>query len=154
MSPASAQSRSKCARCDEAQIGKLALRDRRAARTRSLSMKRATHGRRAICCGRSIRRCARPGLCGFAAITSGIRLRPDSSKRGSMSIRSRNWAGGKGSRWCCAMHTISRRVCGEEPNSEIDDGNAHAALPRAGDVSENNAVTHGFRHRCWSFSMD
>jgi hypothetical protein len=40
------------------------------------------------------------------------------------------------------------------PHSEIDDDNAHAALPRAGDVSETNAVTHDFRHRCWSFSME
>ena len=31
--------------------------------------------------------------------------------RGSMSIRFKNWASGKRSRWCCAMRTISRRVC-------------------------------------------
>ena len=63
----------------------------------------------------SIRRCARPGLGGSASMTSGTRSPRGSSKPGLMSIRSRSWAGGKQSRWCCAMRTISRRVCGVVP---------------------------------------
>jgi hypothetical protein len=31
--------------------------------------------------------------------------------RALKSIRSRSWAGEKRSRWCCAMRSISRRVC-------------------------------------------
>jgi len=87
--------------------------------TRSSSMGRATHGRRAICCGRFIPRCAGRGSRGSASMTCGIPLPRGSSKRAPMSIRSRNWAAGKRSRWYCAIRIISRRVCAGAPRCWI-----------------------------------
>ena len=85
-------------------------------------MRRATYERHAIYCGPSIRRCARLGSRGSASMICGIPLPRGSFKPASMSTRSRNWADGKRSQWCSAMHTISRKVCAGAPRCWIDCG--------------------------------
>ena len=60
--------------------------------------------------------------CAGVSMTPGISLPSDSFKQGSMSIRFKNCADGKRSRWSCAMRTISRKVCVEVRRSWIDCG--------------------------------